>query len=565
MGIPFRVRGGRWLLPGPVVALLLIGAAVTFVAPETGETVGFLGLVTAPVIAGTLIYKRSRALAHRERAAWLWIAVALYLICTGVGVIGLLTELGVELPAFGVMDIFFLGAYLAIIVALYKLVRLDHGGQEWVLTLIDALVGGIALATLVWTYVFGDLMAALAGGRWWEAAIAATYPLLDIVLVVGIFVLILKRSSYHLDPRLAFFAFGAGAQVLADLIFLNNGVGQLFENAEPAWALNLIAMAFLLLTATIVDRAPRRREFAETPTPVWALMWPYLFAVWLAAVHFQTYRNLGPGSDEVLILDGVIAIGVVIFLRQVYVIYRDRGRVDQKRSELVASVSHELRTPLTAMVGFLTLLDEQPDEFPVDAQREMIAEAATQARHMSRLVADLLMLARGDTSYMTVEPAEVRAMTVLTSVLRGTDPGDSRIEEDFDADVVVRVDPDRIKQALANLINNAVRYGGKHVLVVARVRELDLIFEVHDDGEGVPTRYEAAIWHHFERGAHRLDSTTPGLGIGLSIVRAVIDSHGGETEYRVSERLGGACFSLTIPGCVVEEVPAPSGKVTVRS
>jgi signal transduction histidine kinase len=205
------------------------------------------------------------------------------------------------------------------------------------------------------------------------------------------------------------------------------------------------------------------------------------------------------------------------------------------------------------MVGFLTLLDEHSDEFPRDAREEMIAEAAGQARHMSRLVSDLLMLARGDTSVMNLEMSNVRVMAIVTSVLRSTDPGDSRIEEDFDAPVSVRVDPDRMKQALANLLTNAVRYGGDRCLIVARTSASDLIFEVHDNGPGVPTRYESAIWQHFERGAHRLDSVTPGLGIGLSIVQAVAESHGGRVDYRQSERLGGACFSITIPDCVVAD------------
>jgi two-component system sensor histidine kinase KdpD len=247
---------------------------------------------------------------------------------------------------------------------------------------------------------------------------------------------------------------------------------------------------------------------------------------------------------------------VVILGRQVYVIYRDRNKVDRKRAELVASVSHELRTPLTAMVGFLTLLDDHADEFPADAQQEMISEAATQARHMSRLVSDLLMLAKGDMSQLSLEIEEVRAMSVVTSVLRNVDTGDSKIDQELDAEVIVRVDPDRMKQALGNLITNAIRYGGDHCLVVARVDGRDLIVETHDNGRGVPTRYEAMIWEHFERGAHRLDSTTPGLGIGLSIVQAVAESHGGRADYRKSERLGGACFALTIPGCVVLDEPA---------
>jgi signal transduction histidine kinase len=514
---------------------------------------GFSGLTIGLATAAILMFRRSVDLPIRERRSWRLIGAGMVMLWTGVIAFSVLTELGVSVPSFGPLDAFFLGGYVAMIAALYQMARADSGGREWILTVLDALVGGIALAALVWNFLFHDLMAKMAGAPWWEASIAAIYPIVDITLVVGLLILVLRRSNYHLDIRLMFFAIGGVAQVLADFVFLSRGVGQDFGVAEPAWGLNMVATGFLLLTAALVDKMPKKREFPEAPTPFWALMWPYLLAASLFAVHFQTYREIGPGADEVLLLDAVIAIGVVIFLRQVYVIYRDRNRVDRKRAELVASVSHELRTPLTAMVGFLALLDDHADEFPVDARQEMIAEAAGQARHMSRLVADLLMLARGDTSYMTVEMEEVNATTILTSVLRGSDPGDTRIEDDLDADVVVRVDPDRMKQALANLINNAVRYGGDRCLVVARVRGRDLLFEVHDNGEGVPTRFESVVWQQFERGAHRLDAVTPGLGIGLSIVQAVVESHGGHADYRTSELLGGACFSLTIPGCVVDE------------
>jgi signal transduction histidine kinase len=150
-----------------------------------------------------------------------------------------------------------------------------------------------------------------------------------------------------------------------------------------------------------------------------------------------------------------------------------------------------------------------------------------------------------------VEKREVRVISIVSSVLRSAEPSDSWIEEDMRAPVVVSVDPDRMKQALGNLVSNAVRYGGDRCLIVASTSGNDLTFEVHDNGEGVPTRFESAIWQHFERGAHRLDAVTPGLGIGLSIVQAVAESHGGRVDYRESERLGGACFSMTIPDCVV--------------
>jgi signal transduction histidine kinase len=524
--------------------------------PETNENIGFFGLLLGLGTAATLYIRRSRHLESKEKRAWRFIGYALTSMWIGVFVVGGLSAAGWDMPAFGPLDVFFLLGYALLIYGLYQLMRLDSGGQEWVLTLVDALVGSIAVAALVWNFVAHDLVEQMADARWWEAAIAITYPIADVTIIVALLILVLRRSNYRLDLRLTFLGFGAGAQVMADFWFIGNGLGEKIATAEPIWPLNILATIFLILGASIVDWLPKKQEFPEAPTPIWALMWPYLFAGLLLAVHSQTYRQLNSSPDEVLLLDAVIAILVVILVRQVYVIYRDRNKVDRKRAELVASVSHELRTPLTAMVGFLTLLDDHADEFPADAQQEMISEAATQARHMSRLVSDLLMLAKGDMSQLSLEIEEVRAMSVVTSVLRSVDSGDARIDQELDAEVVVRVDPDRMKQALGNLITNAIRYGGDHCLVVTQVDSRDLIVEIHDNGRGVPTRYEAMIWEHFERGAHRLDSTTPGLGIGLSIVKAVAESHGGRADYRTSERLGGACFALTIPGCVVVDEPA---------
>lgn len=530
--------------------------------PELAPYVGVVGLALAMPVAVTLFFFRSKKLPDRERRAWRFVGLGLGFFWCGVVVIAILTESGVPIGAFGPLDVFFLAAYGCIIVALYRLARLDSGGREWLLTLLDAAVGGIAMAALIWRAFFADLMTSLDGSPGWQVAIATLYPILDIVLVVGLIILVMRRSNYHFDPRLMFFAMGAVLQVLADLVFLNGSVGQEFAPTEPAYAVNLLVVACMMVTATIVDRGARKREFPEAPTPIWALVWPYVLAAILLGVHFQNYRALAPGSGEILLLDAVIVIGVVILLRQMYVIYRDRNRVDRKRAELVASVSHELRTPLTAMVGFLTLLDEHADEFPIDARQEMIGEAADQARHMSRLVSDLLVIARGDNTFLTTEREDVRAMSIVLSVLRSSETGSTRVEEDLDAEVIVHVDPDRMKQALGNLINNAVRYGGDRCLVVAKVVGTDLIVEVHDNGDGVPTRFESIIWQHFERGAHRLDAVTPGLGIGLSIVSAVMEAHGGYADYRTSERLGGACFSLTVPGCVLAKenqgMPVPA-------
>ena len=162
------------------------------------------------------------------------------------------------------------------------------------------------------------------------------------------------------------------------------------------------------------------------------------------------------------------------------------------------------------------------------------------------------MLAKGNGREVALSVEEVPVSSIADDSLESVVGGNTKVEYDRTVDARVRVDPDRIQQAVVNLLSNAVRYGGDIALLSVRLEDRNLILEVHDNGKGVPTRYETSIWRRFDRGAHRLDAVTPGLGIGLSIVQAIATSHGGSASYRKSERLGGACFTIVIPECAVE-------------
>jgi signal transduction histidine kinase len=548
----------HWLVPGAVIALLLVFVATILLVPEWEETLGFVGMVLGLATAGVLYVRRSRSLKAPERRVWRLMAFGTVLVVPGVVIAAVMQEVGLKVPAVGPLDGFFLGAYVILIAALIMFARLERGGRGWLPTILDAMVGGVSLAVLVWTAVFRDLVDSLAGATWWQTAIAATYPILDVLVAIGLMIMIIRRSHFHLDLRLIFLALGLGIQVVSDFIFLRRGVGVTLADADPAWPLLLIAAVMFVAAASVVDRPPKKREFPELDSPLLALIWPYLLGAALLGVHVSTYRSVAPNSDAVLLLDALLAVGILIFLRQLLAIRRNQLRVEKQRSELVASVSHELRTPLTAIVGYLNLLNEDGDEFPADARKEMIAEASNQADHMSRLVSDLVMLARGVHRNLPLEISEVALSSIVTSALRVVETSGTKIETDLADDAAVRVDPVRVQQALSNLLSNAVRYGGDTAILVCRIEGSDLVFEMHDNGDGVPTKYEALIWQRFERGANRLNATNPGLGIGLAIVEAIVVSHGGRASYRRSERLGGACFSLLFPGCVGQPARPPS-------
>ncbi len=543
----------RWAVTGPLLAALFLAALMTWVKPETGDTLGGLGMTLGFVTAGVLAIWRSRNLEQKEKRAWRFLAVGMFLVATGVIVVGVLTELGVELKAFGVTDVFFLGGYTMLLVVLYRLARADGDGRSWLPTILDALVGAIALSALVWTSFYRELIESFGSAPTWEKLIAMTYPVVDIAAVIGLMILVIRRSHFRLDLRLIFLASGLSVQIVADFVFLHSGVGRSFVEAKPSFGLLLVATMCYLVSTTLVDRAPVKREFPDREAPLLALMWPYLLAGALLATFVVRYHSLAAGEDETLLLDALLTIGAVVFLRQVLMIHRNRIHVESQRSELVASVSHELRTPLTAMVGYLTLLDEEGDDFPEEARIEMISAATDQARHIARLVSDLVMLARGNQRQVPLEITRSYASSIITDALRGVETGTTRIEEDLPLDPPIAVDNDRMRQAIGNLLNNAVRYGGDRILLEGRIVEDDFVIEVHDNGPGVPTRHESAIWERFERGAHRLDATTPGMGIGLAIVLAIAEAHGGKASYRRSEKLGGACFTMTIPGCVLHQ------------
>jgi len=263
-----------------------------------------------------------------------------------------------------------------------------------------------------------------------------------------------------------------------------------------------------------------------------------------------------------LLVGFLLTVGLVV-ARQAVAIRENRELVEGQRRSLVSSVSHELRTPLAAVVGFLSLLsDDGAANLSAEERQELVAMADEQARHMARIVEDLILLARGDLrdielAERLVDPAELVATAIMTLDAPGV------VYVDEAAGWAIRGDPDRLRQVVTNLVSNAVRYGGPTRQVVFR-RDGDVAhLEVHDDGPGVPRRYELSIWERFERGANRFNATVPGSGIGLAIVEAMATAHGGTTGYRRSERLGGACFFVTLPGraertdVVASEDPAP--------
>jgi signal transduction histidine kinase len=216
----------------------------------------------------------------------------------------------------------------------------------------------------------------------------------------------------------------------------------------------------------------------------------------------------------------------------------------------VADASHELRTPLTVIRGQLEVLAAQSDPSAEEVRRvERLVQA--EIARVGRLVDDLLLLAKTEqTEFLRVERVElagyVRELWDGTSLI-----ADRRFELDPVPEGVLRADPDRLAQALRNLLGNAIDHTAPEVgLVRMRVERAPrgrLRFVVEDDGPGIPVDQRERVFGRFHRTDAARDRASGGTGLGLAIVRAIADAHGGTVTAGASPE-GGARIELELPG-----------------
>jgi two-component system OmpR family sensor kinase len=229
----------------------------------------------------------------------------------------------------------------------------------------------------------------------------------------------------------------------------------------------------------------------------------------------------------------------------------------------VADASHELRTPLTVIRGQLEVLASQPEPSGEEVRRvERLVQA--EIARISRLVDDLLLLARTEQSeFLRVEPID------LPSYVRELWDGVSLIaDRRFELGPVprgtLRADPDRLAQALRNLLTNAIDHTApERGLVRMRVQARPggrVRFLVEDDGPGIPVEQRERVFHRFNRTDTARDRASGGTGLGLAIVRAIADAHGGSVGAGESPE-GGASIELELPGLAPVPAPPPARAV----
>jgi PAS domain S-box-containing protein len=256
-------------------------------------------------------------------------------------------------------------------------------------------------------------------------------------------------------------------------------------------------------------------------------------------------------------------------VRRLVISLRDaqqRERLERSRAELVSTVAHELRSPLTSVKGFTATLLNKWGRFTDDQKRVMLETVNADADRVTRLITELLDVSRIESGRMEIHRELVnlpdRARKIIAGRVAAGDAEDRFRLEAHGGLPETWLDADKIDQILGNLVENAVRHGAGIVTIVVEPARIDDVpagqgsvpdaaaVSVRDQGEGispdVAPRVFRRFWRGKPRGGSRHGHHSGGTGLGLYIVKGLVEAHGGTIGVRCAPG-GGAEFRFIVP------------------
>ncbi|MGH8936206.1 MAG: sensor histidine kinase [Acidimicrobiia bacterium] len=245
------------------------------------------------------------------------------------------------------------------------------------------------------------------------------------------------------------------------------------------------------------------------------------------------------------------------------------------KNEFVAMVSHELRTPLTSIAGFSETLREAWRQAPPHEIDEFLDIITDQARHLSRVVEDILIIPRLEAGRLRFDPRlfELRPVAYRIADVLFPTGGAKEATVAIPGGVMVWADEDRVREVIRNLLENALKYGGDQVVVQGSPVGDKYVVVVSDNGPGVPQAHQQRIFDHFEQLSKGDGRRETGIGLGLPIARRLVRAMGGELWFEPRFPTGSRfCFTVDLQpplpepaepsenqvGTVPSYVPSPS-------
>jgi len=229
----------------------------------------------------------------------------------------------------------------------------------------------------------------------------------------------------------------------------------------------------------------------------------------------------------------------------------EANRANMAKDAFLATMSHELRTPLNAIVGWANLLRAGN---VADAQIPKALETIERnARMQARLIQEVLDLARIEQGKLMLSVGPTEMVRVVEAALETVRPAAElkgiRLQQVLDSHATIIGDADRLQQVVWNLVSNAIKFTPRGRRVQVRLRRLDSDVElvVSDDGQGIDPAFLPHVFDRFRQGDAKISRRAGGLGLGLAIVRSIVELHGGTVTAESDGEGKGATFTVRLP------------------
>jgi PAS domain S-box-containing protein len=290
------------------------------------------------------------------------------------------------------------------------------------------------------------------------------------------------------------------------------------------------------------QHATDREAFNHRPETRKVEARPELLGLRKDGTEFPCEVSLNPIQVE----GGLFILGVVVDIGE-------RKRIERLKAEFVATVSHELRTPLTSIAGALALLaGNAAGKLPASAKR-LFTIAHTNSQRLVRLLSDILDIEKMEAGKVVFDfkRVEVRSLVEQTIEANRAFAEGFGVRIRLDAASVatdVRADPDRLVQAITNLLSNAIKFSppGEEVIVAVAAQGGTARISVQDHGRGVPPEFKPHIFEKFAQADATDARQKGGSGLGLSIVKQIVDRLDGEVGFADAPG-GGSIFHVDLP------------------
>lgn len=260
--------------------------------------------------------------------------------------------------------------------------------------------------------------------------------------------------------------------------------------------------------------------------------------------HLPVYLNVSP------IIIGNKPVGSITLIRDISIEYES----DRMKSEFISLASHQLRTPLSAIKTYSHMLDDGYMGKLKDEQKTAIKTIIGATNRMNELISTLLNITKIESGTIAINPKLIRIDEVIKEVLPELHlMADTKlINVSFSClnkeNAKIKTDSFIIKEVVTNLVANAIQYSpekGK-VGIFVNPRKDDILVEITDNGWGIPSKDQSKIFSKFFRGPNVIKKVTSGTGLGLYLVKGLIDTIGGNIWFKSLEG-EGTTFSFTLP------------------